>query len=718
MAVTTPLGPDVLLLTGFSGLEGLSQLFRFELELVAEAAREIAFDKLLGQPVVVRLTLAGGGQRYFHGICSRFTQRGSDATFTSYRMEVVPHFWLWTKRTQSRIFQHRTVPDILKEVLQGLDVAFELPGTWHARDYCVQYRETDFAFASRLMEEEGIYYYFKHSEGGHRMLVANTPQSHADLPSGGPITYKNPAQARAHEQDIIYDWGKTQEVTAGKVSLWDHCFELPHKHLEAERGIQESVQVGQTDHKLKVSENGRLAVHDWPGDYARRFDGVDKGGGERPADLQKIFEDNKRTAGIRMQQQAVTSVHVRGAGSCRQLASGHKFTLATLPTDREVRPAKADGVYVLTTVTHRARAGNLRSSNGKEFEYANTFTCLPLGLPFRPTQSTPRPVVPGSQTAVVVGPPGEEIFTDKYGRVKVQFHWDRQGKHNADSSCWIRVASTWAGKQWGFIQIPRVGQEVIVDFLEGDPDQPIVVGSVYNAEMMPPYALPANKTQSGVKTRSSPSGTQGNFNEIRFEDGKGKEQLYIHAERNQDNVVEVDASLSVGHDRTKTVTHDEKTEVKHDRTETVGNDEKITIVNNRTEDVNKGHETITIHEGNRTLSVNTGNDTTNVLKGHHRVQVDTGHAELKVVTGNRDVLVNSGNYQLTAATKDVVIKAANEVNISSPNQVTIKAAKQLILGVGHSTITLTPEGITITGLTVTSTADGEHTICGKLIKLN
>src|SRR5262249_30087852 len=212
------------------------------------------------------------------------------------------------------------------------------------------------------------------------------------------------------------------------------------------------------------------AVHDWPGEYAQRFDGVDKGGGERAAELQKIFEDNQRTAAIRMQQEAATGVIVRGAGNCRQLVSGHKFTLATLPTDRQAKAAKADGVYVLTPAAHRARLGaTFPSGGGNGFNYSNPFPCLPIGLPFRPPRSTPRPAVPGSQTAVVVGPKGEEIFTDKYSRVKVQFHWDRHGKHDANSSCWVRVASTWAGKHWGFIQIPRVGQEVIVDFLEGDP---------------------------------------------------------------------------------------------------------------------------------------------------------------------------------------------------------------------------------------------------------
>jgi type VI secretion system secreted protein VgrG len=727
MEVSTPLGKDVLLLEGFSGHEGLSQLFRFQLDLLADnrQVKDVAFDKLLGQPVTVRLGLSAGKQRFFNGICSRFSQGESGLEFTTYRMEVVPRFWLWTRRAQSRIFQHKNVPDILKEVLQGLDVSFDLLGTFHPRDFCVQYRETDFNFACRLMEEEGIYYFFKHTDGGHPMVVANTPQSHPDLPGGSRVPYKRLTQASVEEEDIIYDWSKAQEVTSGKYTLWDHCFELPHKHLEAEKLIGDGLQVGKAPHHLQVADNSKLEIYDWPGEYAQRFDAIDKGGGEHLAELQKIFEDNERTVSIRMQQEAATAISVQGASTCRQLVPGYKFTLAPEPTDSLLGLLNAGGAYVLTAVSHSARGGDYRSGGGG-FEYHNSFTCLPAALPFRPQRTTPKPVVQGSQTAVVVGPPGEEIFTDKYGRVKVQFHWDRQGKRDADSSCWIRVATLWAGKNWGIVHIPRVGHEVVVDFLEGDPDQPIIVGSVFNAEMLPPYGLPANRTQSGIKSRSSLKGTPDNFNEIRFEDKKGKEQLYIHAEKNQDNVVEADDTLSVGHDRTKTIGHDEKTDVKHDRTETVGNDENLTIDNNRTEHVNRGHETITIHTGNRTVNVDTGHDTTNVKTRNHQVNVDTGHATLKVLSGNRDVLVNSGNYQLTAATKQVVIKAGdkiieignNEVNISGGSKVIVSAGTELTLGVGPSTITLKPDGITIGGPKITSAAAGEHTVTGALVKIN
>jgi type VI secretion system secreted protein VgrG len=531
---------------GFSGSEGLSQLFSFRLDLIAENHRvkDIAFDQLLAQPITVRLELPGGKkERYFNGICNRFTQGESDEDFTSYSMEVVPRFWLWTKRARSRIFQHLTVPDILKQVLGGLDVRFALLGQWEPRDFCVQYRETDFNFACRLMEEEGIFYFFKHTEAGHQMVVANTPEGHPDLPTGSTITYQNLTRATAEGADIIYDWSKSQEVTAAKVTLWDHCFELPHQNLEAERPIHPTAQVGQVTHHLDVAQPGTRELYDWPGEYAQRFDGVEPGGSERLQELQEIFTDNERTAEIRMEQEAVTALTVQGASNCRQMVAGHKFTLTTLPEDYLTQPLQPEGEYVLTAISHSAVLSDYRSGGG-EFDYYNSFSCIPLDLPFRPQRSTPRPVVPGSQTAVVVGPKGAEIFTDGYGRVKVQFHWDREGESNADSSCWIRVAQPIAGKRWGASFWPRIGQEVVVDFLEGDPDQPIIVGSVYNAEQMPPYLgsgldskhMDDNKV-SGFKTNTTPGG-QG-YNELRFDDTRGKEQVFVHAERNMDVRVKI-----------------------------------------------------------------------------------------------------------------------------------------------------------------------------------
>ncbi len=702
MAVTTPLGVDKLLLIDFAGEEAISQLFEFKLDLLAEVKTDVPFDKLLGQPVGVRLDLPGDKQRFFHGVCVRISQGASDERFTSYQMEIVPAFWLWSKRVQSRIFQHKSVPEILAEVLKGLDVSFDIHGTFHPRDYCVQYRESDFAFASRLMEEEGIYYYFKHSAAGHQLVVANTPKGHPDVPGKTEIVYTSLPKGTVAGDDLISQFGKTQELTPGKYTLWDHSFELPHKHLEAEKAVPDSVKVGQVTHKLAVGDNGKLEVYDYPGAYAQRFDGIDAGGGAKAADLQQIFEDNKRTVEVRAKQGTLPAILIRGAGSARQMTSGHKFTLATQAGDT-TKLLKAEGAYVLTAVKHAFHlSGNYQSGDWESFEYDNTFECIPADFPFAPPQDTPKPTVAGSQTAVVVGPPGEEIFTDKYSRVKVQFHWDRQGKNDAGSSCWVRVATHWAGKQWGLIHIPRIGQEVVVDFLEGDPDQPIIVGSVYNAEMMPPYGLPANKTMSGIKTRSSLGGSPETFNEICFEDKKGAELLYIRAEKDQTIGVENDESHWVGHDRLKTVDNDETVLVHHDRTETVDNNETITVHGNRTETVDK-NETITIHQ-NRKETVDQ-NETIDI--GANRTET-VGGAESITVMKTRDRKVVLAETVMIGAAQTIMVAAVRTVNVIGAQVTTVGASHSVTVVGGQSVTVGGSQTVKVSG-NITETVGGNYT---------
>src|SRR5947209_95132 len=299
LSVKTPLGKDFLLLVGITSHEAISQLFTFRLDLLAEDASKVKFEKLLGQKITVVLKLPNEKERYFNGICNRISQggRSEGEVFTSYHLEIVPQFWFLTRRSQSRIFQHVSVPDILKKVLNGLDVTFEIQGTFHPRDYCVQYRESDFNFASRLMEEEGIFYFFKHTADGHKMVVANTPDSHPkfDEDSEKKIIYEEVFGGYRDENRIL-GWEKIQELRSGKYTLWDHCFELPHKHLEGQTDILESVQVGNVDHKLQVGDNSKLEIYDYPGAYAQRFDGVGKGGDDQSSDLSNIHpEDSDRT---------------------------------------------------------------------------------------------------------------------------------------------------------------------------------------------------------------------------------------------------------------------------------------------------------------------------------------------------------------------------------------------------------------------------------------
>jgi type VI secretion system secreted protein VgrG len=331
----------------------------------------------------------------------------------------------------------------------------------------------------------------------------------------------------------------------------------------------DSVPVGSTEHKLLCGNDG-LEIYEHPGRYAHWFDGVNKSGGEQSAELDKIFQENQRTAEIRMQQEALPGLLIEGAGNCRHFIPGHKFRLA----DHE----SEDGQYVLTSVYHTARQELARQSGGEgEFYYENRFECIPVALPFRPQRVTPLPRIYGTQTAVVVGPSGEEIFTDRYGRVKVQFHWDRQGRYDPDSSCWLRVSQPWAGKGWGSVSIPRIGQEVVVDFLEGDPDRPLVVGKVYNAEQMPPYELPAGAVVCGLKSNSTKGG--GGYNEISMNDTRKKEQITVHAQYDMCTTVRNDDKQTVYNDRTIKVDGIHNETIKKDMTVTVTEGKQTTTVN-------------------------------------------------------------------------------------------------------------------------------------------
>jgi type VI secretion system secreted protein VgrG len=621
-------------------------------------------------------------------------------------------------------------------VLTGLNVGYQLQGTYKPRDYCVQYRESDFSFASRLMEEEGIYYFFTHANGSHKMIVADTPPSHPDVPGDAKVLYEE-MEGGTRPEDRVLTWAKSQEIRAGKVTLFDHCFELPGQNLEAVKSTLDSVQVGGQSHPLQVGGNDKIERYDYPGGYAQRFDGVAPGGGDRAGDIQNIFQDNVRTAAIRMQQETAGAIAIDGTSTCGQFTAGHKFTL-----DRHFN---ANGAYVLTQIRHKATLGDSYAvGSDASLIYENAFRGIPLALPFRPERTTPRPTIRGTQSAVVVGNAGDEIFTDKYGRVKVQFPWDRQGKKDANSSCWARVATPWAGKQWGMVHIPRVGQEVVVAFEEGDPDRPIIVGSVYNFENMPPYDLPANMTQSGIKSRSSKGGSPANFNEIRLEDKKGSEQLFIHAEKNQDIEVENDETHWVGRDRTKTIDRDETTHVKRDRTETVDNNEKITIHGNRTEEVDK-NEKITIH-GARTEEVD--KDETITIHGSRKETVDkdenitiTGARTENVskdesitISGNRtenvskneSITISGGRTENVSKNESITIGGGRTESVAKDESITISGGRVVSVGkddtltVGKNLVITAADSITITtgSASISMQKDGTITISGKDITIN
>jgi len=567
LRITTPLDDDYLLLESFSVTEGLSRLYAIEAVLVHEeddpGAKPTIIDpkKLIGQSATIELTQSDDTLRTLSGMISRFSQGRRDTRFTFYHMQIVPVVWVLTQNSQSRIFQHKSVPDILKTVFNGFEVNIQMKREYKPRNYCVQYRESDFDFASRLMEEEGIYYYFVHADGAHKLIIADAPDAHKICPSKSEIPYYINYEEGKFVAKILR-WETEHAIRAGKVTFWDHNFQYPGKKLEASLTSQ-----------FDLSINKQIEVYDFPGGYARKYDGISSSNGDTPDDLNNIFTDNKTTA-----QNAMEALDSRyktnvGESDCCSLTAGHRFKMQNHPVE------EANAEYVLTTITHSAvQTPSYTSDEPRADAYRNTFECISFGsgsTPFRPGRRTSKPIVHGSQTAYVVGPAGEEIYTDKYGRVKVELNWDRDAQADADSSCWVRVAQSWAANNWGSIFIPRVGMEVIVHFLEGDPDQPIITGCVYNPAAMPPYTLPDHKTKSTIKSNSSPGG--GGFNEFRFEDKKGSEQIFLHAEKDQDIRVKADRREFIGNDRHLKVYRDKREQIDRDSHVIIKRDKKVKI---------------------------------------------------------------------------------------------------------------------------------------------
>ena len=552
IAIETPLGANALLLQSIAGHEAISRLYSFSLDLLSEKS-SISFEDIVGQRVGIVITQGGDDKRYINGFISRFSQTGMDNRFTHYHAEVVPWLWFLTRTASCRIFQYMTAPDIVTKVFKDMgfsDFKNSLQGSYDTLDYCVQYRETAFNFVSRLMERFGIFYFFEHEKDKHTLVMADRPSAHKPCP-GQAKARVDFTPGGVLPEDVVSDWHLEQELRTGKYSLKDYNFETPSTDL----GVKEPSIVS-------VDGNSKYEVYDYPGEYLKKAQG-------------------ETTAKTRMQEEETTHLLATGSSDCRGFVTGYRF-------DLEGHPRKdMNKTYVLAEVRHSATVGHSYYGGAatSEEQYSNSFSCIPHSVPFRPARVTPKPFVQGPQTAVVVGKSGEEIWVDKYGRVKVQFHWDRDGKKDENSSCWVRVSQPWAGKNWGAVWIPRMGQEVIVDFLEGDPDQPIITGRVYNAEQMPPYALPDNQTRSTFMSRSSKGGGSSNYNEVRFEDKKGSEQIFINAEKDMDHRVENDSREFIGNNRhlivkanqLEKVEGDRDEQVKGGHTEKVGGDLSLTV---------------------------------------------------------------------------------------------------------------------------------------------
>ena len=693
MEITTPLDPDVLLFHSIVVREEMGRLFEFDITVLSPR-NDIDPNKLLGKNVTVKVELADGAIRHFDAYVTRFAFAGVHGRYLRYQIVGRPWLWFLTRTADCRIFQNKKVPDIIKDIFAKYAIASyeldKLTGTYEPWEYCVQYRETDFNFVSRLMEQEGISYFFTHADGKHTLVLADSPSAHEAYPGYAEIPFVTGERATRIEQERISEWGFNWEIQPGAYAIDDFDFKKPSVEL-----------LKQTKQKRGYAE-ATHEIYDYPGEY------------DTPAEGETYVR-------IRLEELQSQVQVMQGAGNARGIAAGSIFKLTGQPREDQNRK------YLITAATLSFAYNDYESSGSEGATYHSSFSCINNDAPFRTPRSTPKPIVQGLQTAIVVGPAGDEIYTDQYGRVKVHFHWDRHGDADENASCWMRVSHPWAGKNFGMVALPRIGQEVVVEFLEGDPDRPLITGRVYNAEQMPPWALPGNKTQTGVLTRSSLGGSAANANAIRFEDKKGAEQLWIHAEKNQDIEVENDETHWVGHDRTKTIDHDETTHVKHDRTETVDNNETITIHGQRTETVDKD-ETITIHQNrtetvdkNETITIHgarsetVDKDETITIHGARTEKVDKNEtitidgARTETVAKDETITINGGRTETVAKNETITINGARTETVAKDETITISG--------GRTESVSKDESVTISGARTHSVTKTDSLDVGKTLTI-
>ncbi|MGB1311554.1 MAG: type VI secretion system Vgr family protein, partial [Leucothrix sp.] len=565
----------------FQGEERLSDLYAVDIQITCKPDRGLLPAQLVDKKVTLSIhhkypqlqadgvytsPVAGVGVpvREISGVIESVEHLSTDNDWSQLRIRLMPSLHRLRHTSDCRIFQQLSVPEIVQQLLEehGIqEVSVNLRDHHQKREYCVQYNETHLDFIQRILAEEGIFYYYRHEDGEHTLVLTDLTQGGIPLLPSKTVEYNDEPGGMIKAQYVDqFRWKETLHTS--EFVQRDYCFKHPYYNQQH----QESQH--KTPHGVGINPYQKY-------DYHARYKDPEQG---RPF-TQYTLEAERAQAS-----------HGNGHSNLPHLSAGRRFTLATHPLD------SYNSDYLLVSVIHDGHQPQALEHRADESPttYDNTFNVVADDIVSWRPPMLPKPVIHGTQIAHVVGPKNEEIYTDEYGRVKLHFPWDRYSKQNDTSSCWVRVSQAWAGKGWGFVAIPRIGHEVIVDFLEGDPDQPIVIGRTYHEGNPHPYTLPANKTQTGVKSRSSTGGSAVNFNEIRFEDRKDQEQVYIHAERNQDNVVEHDESTQVGHDRTENVGNDETIAIGNDRTESVGHDETISIGNDQSNTIgNDQHHNIT-----------------------------------------------------------------------------------------------------------------------------
>lgn len=681
-SVATPLASEALVLRKLSGSEQLSSLFEFELELHSDDIN-IKHEQLLGENVTVGVLLPDDETRYINGYVSRISVEEYRERHAVYRATLKPWFWFLTRTSDCRIFQEMTVPDIIKQVFKDHgfnDFEESLTASYRNWEYCVQYRETDFNFISRLMEQEGIYYYFKHEDGKHTLVMADAPSAHEPVSGYETVPYYPPENQDRRDRDHLQSWRASKQVQSGAYALTDYDFKAPKKSLATNSQIPR-------EHSASEFE-----IFDYPGEYVESADG-------------------EHYVKARIQELQAQHEILQGDGDAAGLATGATFSLSDFPRDDQNRK------YLIIGAKYDISSSGLEGGRGDEEEYFHvSIQAMDAETNYRAARTTPKPSVQGVQSAVVVGPKGEEIHTDEYGRVKVQFHWDRYGEADENSSCWIRVAQVWAGKGWGSIHTPRIGQEVLVDFLEGDPDQPIITGRVYNKDNMPPYELPANKTISGTKSNSSKGGE--GFNELRFEDKKGEEQVFVHAEKNMD--------IRVKNDRFENIDNDRHLTVKNDKFEKVENNRNEEVINDHIEKIGKDrHLAVEGKEAKKvtqTLSLTVDGDVAEVFKANHSMQVtDDSYIKgtnicieatdnITLMVGGSSISIESGGIRIETSGK-IEIDAGSNVDVAAGANAKIEAGANLEAK-GGATAKL--EG----GATTDVKSGGMTNVKGSLVNIN
>ena len=635
----TPLGKDALLAGRASIVEELGRCFELDIFAMSEKS-DLDADQILGEEISLECLLGEDrGSRFFHGHVTEFAQTGYSDGLHQYQIQVRPWLWFLGRTSDCRAFQSKTVPAIVEEVFREYhftDYELRLNRSYEPWDYCVQYRETDLNFVSRLLEQEGIYYSFVHEKDKHKLVLSDDVGSHKATENYEELPFFPPDEYGAErERDHVSDWRYSKTVHPGAYALSDFDFENPQKDLVAKAV------------KSRPHAKSSYEMFDFPGEYS-------------PLE-RKVGEGVAKT---RLEELQAQHYVCRGEGSAIGLATGSLFKLTDHPRDDQ------NGEYLITSTRITVSSNVYSTDGGGTSESHVSFDCIESDTPYRPVRTTPKPLVTGTQSALVVGKSGEEIWTDKYGRVKVQFHWDRYGERDEKSSCWVRVAQVWAGKKWGAIYVPRIGEEVLVSFFEGDPDRPVITGRVYNGDSMPPYGLPANATQTGIKSRSSKGGGDADFNEIRFEDKKGSEEVYIHAQKDLMAVVENDESIHIMHDDSVKIDNDLTSEIGHDETRKIAHDRKTNVEGNEILEVGVDH------------TEKTGKNYE--LTAGDQITLKTGAAKI-VMKKNGDIEISGKNISIKGTAK-VDVKASSKATMKAPQievsgtQVTVKGTKTAVEG--------------------------------------